>query len=640
MKLSAIILHSSLSLFPFLAPSLAYYDDNNPYLTENFDPADANPVRSIKCVGPLPPWRLPRFPTWDPNNFTLQELCAKPQYGGRAVGQHLSAFCVDFHEHLVGFDFSTGASMAWQLTNPRLMLYCRTRCFCNFNREWALSRPEGEMPYRSGTIFHPQWTTYQVTVRAYDGFDQIPANQRGLTEDDVVSTEVFTAGQLAIDWNEAIPSTHHADPLPHSYPISLDPKNQVRCAGPFPPWPALAPFSWDHFNSLQELCAIQLAGGNYEANAGTYCLRLGNGRSIVWFTDEMTPRLDWTWNNFRYSVALRVHCHMYCRCDNEEPASINSTWPFLPHAAVFTNKASGSETNGSVVVKPWVRDDPLKEAIVIIPAITLGVPPAVGTCGPDGRGFCNEPWPSHLLGPTPTAPPGVAPAPSTLPGPLDDVGAVLPEGGTAYTFQAPPRSASEVPQHHRPPRPRPSTPAGDDWTRKAQQCAVQNQQKPCTCSGSCSAVSQGCAWHHLGLCKCTARPFWQGNSFSFLGHCAAVVSGAGHHGGKVRRDSEGMGSNGGSGTRPDGNNHTVLNVTVPGGGMGLLDAVTLQRLACPCNGSYVSYACCDSVDGIVHEPREKHLGSLMLPGQVVLKDGHDRPDDAAPFDVTKISEQA
>lgn len=44
---------------------------------------------------------------------------------------------------------------------------------------------------------------------------------------------------------------------------------------------------------------------------------------------------------------------------------------------------------------------------------------------------------------------------------------------------------------------------------------------------------------------------------------------------------------------------------------GLLNATTLAPVACPCNASYVSYSCCDSTDGIVHEAPEMKLGVLI-----------------------------
>ncbi|KAI9681394.1 MAG: hypothetical protein M1817_002677 [Caeruleum heppii] len=87
------------TFFDLVTRALAIYDPLEPHLTENFDPAEASPAGVIFCSGPLPPWKLPRFPEWDwdPNTFTLQELCAKPQYGGKAPGQHLGAFCMDDH---------------------------------------------------------------------------------------------------------------------------------------------------------------------------------------------------------------------------------------------------------------------------------------------------------------------------------------------------------------------------------------------------------------------------------------------------------------------------------------------------------------------------------------------------------------
>lgn len=39
----------------------------------------------------------------------------------------------------------------------------------------------------------------------------------------------------------------------------------------------------------------------------------------------------------------------------------------------------------------------------------------------------------------------------------------------------------------------------------------------------------------------------------------------------------------------------------------------MKDLACPCNCTYVSRACCNLVSGVVHEAPDKRLGSLLVP---------------------------
>ena len=119
---------STTSILPllYLIPTLlqfqvanAVYDPRNPPTTENFDPAEANPVGGITCLGRPYDLRLPIQPGgFDPNSVSLQHLCAKPQYGGGAQYQHVGGFCVQrpnndptrgngvLNTGIVGFDLS------------------------------------------------------------------------------------------------------------------------------------------------------------------------------------------------------------------------------------------------------------------------------------------------------------------------------------------------------------------------------------------------------------------------------------------------------------------------------------------------------------------------------------------------------
>ena len=57
-----------------------------------------------------------------------------------------------------------------------------------------------------------------------------------------------------------------------------------------------------------------------DANAGGYCYRgedaNGEPTRTVWFSDEFTPRYEWTWGggNFLGSAAIRYHCWQRCAC--------------------------------------------------------------------------------------------------------------------------------------------------------------------------------------------------------------------------------------------------------------------------------------------------------------------------------------
>ena len=126
---------------------------------ENFDPRKADPWGKIKCYGPLPPFKLKTYQlndgsTANPNNWTLQQLCTKPQYGGKGKYQHLGGFCqryteldgyfggapggiVKNNDHYRPFAFDTtlaALTMPSIETDTRLLQFCQQRCFCS---AWA-----------------------------------------------------------------------------------------------------------------------------------------------------------------------------------------------------------------------------------------------------------------------------------------------------------------------------------------------------------------------------------------------------------------------------------------------------------------------------------------------------------------------
>ncbi|KAI9669836.1 MAG: hypothetical protein M1817_004577 [Caeruleum heppii] len=352
---------SSFFLFP-LVLVLAVYDSTRPHRYENFDPAEADPLGSIRCEGPLP-YRLPRYPFWpfDPNTFTLQQLCAKPQYGGRGPGQHLSGFCSDNQYGVVAFDDSEQARRAVGLCTPRLWLYCRLRCFCDYNFPGEDFRPPDAIAASFPSHLVPSSESYRITVHRVDHehWDG-QASQRGNGYGDleVLATDIDLDTQVAIAMHEAnMLHPDFPDETFHALSLSIDPRNNISCAGPLPSWPAPVPWQWSEFSNLQELCAVQLAGGN-------------------------------------------------------EPVD---KWSLSPEVEVVMNIAKGRESNGSIEVQVRGKDGSLKTAIPVLPAITVGVPFAAGTCGPQRNELCAQRWPTDVLGPIPTAPPGASPRELSVP---------------------------------------------------------------------------------------------------------------------------------------------------------------------------------------------------------------------------------
>lgn len=118
----------------------------------------------------------------------------------------------------------------------------------------------------------------------------------------------------------------------------------------------------------------------------------------VWFSDEITPRYEWTWNNFIASLGIRFYCYRHCACTTR-PSRVDSTgpvwmkpqvkiWRFLNFYEAIQN-ADGSSSYGPVGGS--------SSSGQILPAPQGGTQRA-GTCGATGAGFCASPWPTALMG--------------------------------------------------------------------------------------------------------------------------------------------------------------------------------------------------------------------------------------------------
>ena len=163
---------STPSAFSPLATTSSNHEYNHDVapVGENHDPRFADPWGRIKCYGPMPPFNISKYylPTdgslVNPNNWTLQQLCAKPQYGGKGEYQHLGGFCQRYteldsyyggemaadsvrdndHYRPFAFDSSIAARpMPYSVTNPRLFQFCQQRCFCSaWATESTITPPE------------------------------------------------------------------------------------------------------------------------------------------------------------------------------------------------------------------------------------------------------------------------------------------------------------------------------------------------------------------------------------------------------------------------------------------------------------------------------------------------------------------
>ncbi|KAL8923192.1 MAG: hypothetical protein Q9208_004755 [Pyrenodesmia sp. 3 TL-2023] len=210
---------------------------------------------------------------------------------------------------------------------------------------------------------------------------------------------------------------HNANPGQHphflydlSTTVSILVSNQIRCDGPLPGFQLPHPFDVHDFADNQRLCATQLSGGHPGANAGGYCHRilpLTTSERVVSFADDMTPRLDWTWDgagggSFFLAAAIRFHCWKNCLCADRtrkknyvDPQLRMWEWLMtsLPDRDIIpTGKGNNYPLGSSTDAKGKPRTD------------SRGSNPPAAQCAAnlghdDSR--CTSPWPIDILGPMP-----------------------------------------------------------------------------------------------------------------------------------------------------------------------------------------------------------------------------------------------
>ena len=144
------------------------------------------------------------------------------------------------------------------------------------------------------------------------------------------------------------------------------------------------------------------------ANAGGYCHRSDtpNGPSNkVWFSDDQTPRWEWTWVGgcFFASASIRYICWRNCACKNVKPTRDNTTsafWAFV-HGHELTQ-----HPNGAIVIRQETGPVPPggQREMQVLPPQRDGESPS-GTCGPHGNEFCPQAWPTSIYGSVPHTPP-------------------------------------------------------------------------------------------------------------------------------------------------------------------------------------------------------------------------------------------
>ncbi|MCJ1262570.1 hypothetical protein MMC22_002440 [Lobaria immixta] len=126
-----------------------------------------------------------------------------------------------------------------------------------------------------------------------------------------------------------------------------------------------------------------------------------------------------------------------------------------------------------------------------------------------------------------------------------------------------------------------------------------------TCKGTCTSVSHGCASRFTGDCTCLAPPvslfYWHlgdcGTRLPFKAKRDLAQQRHSYYLNATRRFASSNKATAALGPYPD-----------------LAAQLVSGLLPSPCNASYVSFACSNSADGIVHEPPQNWLGALLPKG--------------------------
>ena len=259
-----------------------------PGVQENFYPAEADPTGNITCPdeGDLQYLRLPTITSPDggrtvnPGTLTLQQLCAKPQYGGWGEGLHLGGFCYTGRNgRAVNFDTTPPARVSSHLTSPRLLLYCQTRCFCNNPPSSPQQRRENFYPrLNTGPIgfdaagdISP--SLYRLEKKPFlEGawLSSLARTSRRFIFVNVRSQLFYQQerANIILRIGRYPPTPLTPQPFfPRTAAVGLDDSNNIECEGPLPDWPLPIPNEWQAAVntdplSIRGLCSASLLGGN------------------------------------------------------------------------------------------------------------------------------------------------------------------------------------------------------------------------------------------------------------------------------------------------------------------------------------------------------------------------------------------
>jgi len=241
------------------------------------------PRRNITCLGSSYDLQLPiRSDGFNPNELTMQQLCAKTVYGGAPLGQNLGGWCSKglryseqgfsdqvpvYHEYDnrdyatstdpqgVSFDLATEYPEGW---DPRSHLGCFNRCFCNYGIEDLTIQPKRDVPSAADVTEHESYETGELMLDVDDDISTLGGLHDGRLGDvDVDTVWLHEMVEPSSEDGLAI-LKDNVDP---PWRLSMDAGNYITCEGELPGFPLPEPYLNSNFESPQELCAVQFSGG-------------------------------------------------------------------------------------------------------------------------------------------------------------------------------------------------------------------------------------------------------------------------------------------------------------------------------------------------------------------------------------------
>ena len=286
----------------------------------------------VTCVGPLPPFSFFSPPLPDGQTVTLQHICANTDHGG-VEGYTTQGFCAGRSTEPLS-PFASGPRLEnWEyrvsssaLTPGggfmRLSQYCAQRCQCNVESE-DLRAP---LDYVSDADMWkpPPALDYRINLHLYNDHQLDVYNGQSTVRERL---ELSTYEDPDQDLGAAtLPDLETTRVTRKSFRLKSE--HLITCVGDLPTDPlpqGQDPNIYD--NNLLRLCAVPLGGGHYKANAGAYCRPLANNEGDIDFADEMTPQKEWTWDYGQYehdiglphaAPKVRNYCWNHCTCVNRQ----------------------------------------------------------------------------------------------------------------------------------------------------------------------------------------------------------------------------------------------------------------------------------------------------------------------------------